>query len=249
MNKNRIAELKTNYFHPEFALTLPDNRFEQGRYTINEITIVSNSATFVPIESIPLNEQLIHTQKTVLRAGETDQNKAMSGSFSYTVTDTFSFKFGQKIRVKAGFKIEALASFEITGELNAEETWTKTKTWTITAPSQGVKVKAHHRKEVTFSVFKGTSINKGVLKTKIDPNLKINTFFTRTYSINNFYQRFLKLSDLIEEVKRIEGNGNLFTPNSMITKEGNDLFLNIPCEVQSDSSRLDVSFGNETPLR
>ncbi|MFJ1522697.1 hypothetical protein [Spiroplasma sp. ald] len=248
LNNNKIARLKSNNYNPEYILSLPDNKFEPGEYNINGITVCSNETTFVPTKMIPVEEKLIHSQKTEFRAGNQDEDKALSGAFSYNVTDSFSFKFGQKISVKAGLKIKMLASLEITGELSAEENWTKTKSYTITAPSQWTKIKANHKKEITFSVFEGKSINKGVLKTKIDPNLKINTFFTRLpHDINYYYQKYISLKDLIIEIKN-KGYNNLFNQNSLITMEGEEIFLNIPCEIESNSSRLAVTFGNETPL-
>ncbi len=248
INKYRMSTLKSNRYSPEYALTSSDGQFRPGGFNINGITTYSNEAVFVPKEVIPMVEELLHSSKTTFRAGNRDEDKLLSGAYSESTTETYSLKFGEKITVKAGFKVKALASFEVTGELNSEQTWTTAKTYTLTAPSQFIAIKANHKKDVIFSLFRGRSLTKGFLKSKIDSNLKINTFFTRLpNSINYYFQRFLSLSDLIEEVKN-SGENDLINPDSIISKEGNDFYLNIPCELHSESSRLEVNIGDETPL-
>lgn len=250
LNKDHIEEMKSLKLVPFFfgeAMTKrsPNNHYFDG------YKLVSNEGTFIPLEVIPRGERLVHTQITLFRAGAMDEDKALTGSFSHAVTDSFSYKFGEKVSIKAGFKFWVFASFEVTGELNSEQQWTSTKTYTITAPSQSTKVHAHHQKEVTFSVFKGTSLNKGVVRVKVDPNAEIYTQFVNVgkgfyWQVRN--QKIWKLRDLVEEVIAIEGNDNLFKSNSVLSKEGNDFFLQFPIEVESDSSRLVVNFGNETPI-
>ncbi len=55
------------------------------------------------------------------------------------------------------------------------------------------------------------------------------------------------LKDLINDVKK-KGFNDLFNSNSLISLKDNDIFLNIPVEIKSNSSRLSVEFGPETPL-
>lgn len=247
INQDRISTLKSNRYSPDYALTLPDNRFTLGEFNINGVATYSNGATFIVKEVSPIEETLMHSSKTTFKAGNRDEDKLLSSAYQESTTETFSLKFGEKITVKAGFKIEGLASFETTGELNSEQTWTTAKTYTITAPSQFISIRANHKKDVIFSLYRGHSLTKGFLRAKIE-NLKINTFFTRLpYSIDNYFARFLSLPDLIAEVKN-NGHRNLFNSNSMISQTGNDLYLNIPCELRSESSRLEVNIGDETPL-
>lgn len=248
LNNDKRETLKSNRFNPEYTLSLSDDKFRPGIYNINGITITSNDGTFVLNQEIPLNEKLVHVHTTNIKAGNVDEI-GHTESYKVAVTDSFSYKFGEKISVKVGFKVQMLASAEVTGELNAEQAWTKTNSYEITAPSQSTSVKANHQKKVTYSVFKRTIVNKGVSRSKIVPNLKINTFFSRLpYDMNAHYQRYMNLTDLIAEIESSKNNNHLFKSNSVISKEGNDLFLNIPFETSSDSSRLEVTFGNNMPL-
>lgn len=245
LDKDKITTLKADNLKPEYQLFLQHENTDAGG--INGISISSNEARFVPKEVIPLKEDLSHSHRTEIIAGNVNEDKVQSASYSEAISDSFTLKFGEKISVKAGFKIQMLATFEATGELSAEQSWTTTKTKTLTAPPQMTTVKANHKKEITYSIFKGESLTKGVLKTKINPELNINTFFTKN-GRDPCYKRYFTIQELIDAIKKIEGNSNLFNSNAIISEEGGDIFLNVPCELTSESSRLTITLGNEIPL-
>lgn len=230
LNKNRTVELRTNNYRPEFAFTLSDNRFQPGRYTINQITIASNEATFVPGE-LDMKQS---GENSRVSSFSDEAAASVNASFTHTNTKSFSFKFEENVAVKADFKVRALDSFDVIVGLNTGRNWTISKTNKTTTALQRTTTK-----ETGTKTIYNNGSKKGYLKAKIDPNLKIKTFFTRLSDNNNhLYQRLLSLKDFIAEVKRIEGNADLFASDPLIIKEGNDLFLNIPVEVEFSNTTV-----------
>lgn len=245
LNNDRIETLKSNNFHPRYTLTLPNNLFEPGDYHINGISIASNDAKFISLEQKPIEERTTIAEKLKGYAGNDDE-EVQSQSYAKSVADATSYKFGEKLSVKAGFKIKVV-SVDVTAELSAEQMFTKTTTHTITAPIQKTKVKANHEKEIKYILYEETSTSIGVLRAKIDPTLKINTFFEKIPSdLRFYYQQFMSLKELVEKIKN-KGHSHLFQSGSILYEEGNDLFLNIPTEVSTTSHRLIVEFGDNIP--
>lgn len=59
INQDRISTLKSNRYSPDYALTLPDNRFTLGEFNINGVATYSNGATFIEKEVNMLGELVL----------------------------------------------------------------------------------------------------------------------------------------------------------------------------------------------
>lgn len=219
--------------------------YNEKENKVDDLGILNIDSRFEARETIRSDETLVHSQTNEFKARGGDETVSTL-SYGYDVTDTYSFKFGEKITVKAGLKVLTLAALEITAELNLEQTYTTTKTYKLNAPSQQTKVKANHKKEVTYTVYKGDSTLKGVLRVRIDPDQIIDTWILRNKRLHSHSLEFT-FRGLVSAVKS-KGYSHLFSSNSLITQELDKFYLNVPAELKTSSNRLDVSFSEDIPL-
>lgn len=219
--------------------------YNEKENKVDDLGILKIDSPFEVRETIRTNETPVHSQTNTFKAEGGDETVSTL-AYGYDVTDSYAFKFGEKITVKAGFKVLTLAALEITAELNLEQTYTTTKTYKLSAPSQQTKVKANHKKEVIYTVYKGDSTLKGVLRVRIDPDQIIETWVLRNKRLNSHSIPFT-FKGLVQALKQ-KGYGHLFNSNSLITQEFNKFYLNVPAEMNSSTNRLDVFFSRDIPL-
>lgn len=222
--------------------------YAENQNKVDDLGILNIASEFKDRETVLNGETLVHHQTNEFKASGSNDETASTLAYAYDVTNTYTFKFGEKISVKAGFKVLALAALEINAELNLEQTYTTTKTIRLSAPSQKTVVKAHHKKEVTYSVYKGDSTLNGVLKVRIDPDQIITIRALKNLQIfSNQYQAELTFRGLVNAV-RGKGYGHLFNSNRLITQEGDRFYLNVPAELQTNTNRLVVNFSDDIRL-